>query len=299
MIDLFLLLVFIACLGIVAAWLAENPGSVTIHWFDYRIDTSFAFLLLLALIAAALLVFIYSLVHRLMRAPKRHAERRELKHHRQGLTEITHSVAALAAADIAGAESHIRKAEKFLGKGPLVLLLSAQVAKSRGDDEKTRLMLEQMLDHKETEYLAARSLSDAAGRKKLFPKALALAERAMALNPKETGSLASVVGLHVRLGQWQEAMHAIGRVTRKGHVKRADIRRLPRSIVHLAQRWTAGGWPPGSRKRRWPRPVPLSRSCRILCLPRCLPPGHSSQPVNRARPPTCCSRHGKNRRIRS
>jgi len=231
MINLLLLLFFLGCLGIATAWMAENPGHVTIHWFDYRIDTSFAFLLVMALIAAVVVAYGWILVRRLILAPVHFSERRNLKHYRKGLTELTYSVAALASADTREAEIHTRKAEKLLGRIPLTLLLSAQIARSHGDDAKTRLLLEQMLEHKETEYLAARSLSDAASKQQMFPKALALAERAHALNPK---GIESIVSLHTRLGQWQEAMLAIDKAVRKGRITRASMRHY-KGCVYLQQ----------------------------------------------------------------
>jgi HemY protein len=231
MLNLLLLLTFLTCLGITAGWLAENPGNVTIFWFDYRIDTSFSFLLAVALVLTALLSYALVILRRVILAPGAFAERRGLKQHRRGLTEITYSVAALACADIKAAEAHTRKAEALLGRTPLTLLLSAQIARSQGDDARTRLLLDQMLDYKETEYIAARSLSDAATKQEIFPEALHMAQRAHALNPKEIKTL---LGLHLRLGQWQEALAAIIKSTKKGSISRAEARHY-RSLVYITQ----------------------------------------------------------------
>lgn len=229
MLNLLLLLIFLSCLGIVSAWVAGNPGSVTIHWFDYQIDTSFAFLLLLAIVGAALLAYSWLLVRSLILAPALFSESRRLKHYQKGLTELTHSIAALAVADVENAKIHTRKAEKQLGRAPLIMLLTAQIARSQGDDAQTKLLLEQMLNHKETEYLAARSLSEVASKQQHFPKALSLAERAQALNPKGTDSL---VSLQIRLGHWQEALTVLAQAARKRQISRAELRRW-RGIVHL------------------------------------------------------------------
>lgn len=231
MIRFLLILALLTALGSGAAWLAGHPGNVTIHWFDRRVDTSFAFLLLVATVAACVLTYIVLLLHRLAQIPVHFSERRTLKHYQQGMIELTCSVAALAASDSKAAESHTRKAEKLLGRTPLTLLLSAQVARSRGDDEKTRLLLEQMLEHEETEYLAARSLSDSASKEHLFPKALELAKRAQAIN---TGATESLVSLHLRLGGWQEALAAISKAVRKGSLSRSEMRRL-NGMVYLLQ----------------------------------------------------------------
>jgi HemY protein len=234
MLNLLLLLVFIACLGLSAAWVAENPGAVTIHWFDWRIDTSFAFLMLLTVAGAFTMAYLYSVIYRLLKAPGHIAANRRLRHYRRGLSELTYSVAALAASDIKHAERHTRKAERLLGQTPLTLLLSAQIARSRGDDARTRMLLEAMLEHQETEYLAARSLSDAASKQQLFPKALNLAQRAYSVNPQETASVTAMIGLHLRLGQWQEALHAIDKAARKSGMRQAD-RLHYKGLTHLKQ----------------------------------------------------------------
>jgi uncharacterized membrane-anchored protein len=69
MLNLLLLLTFLTCLGITAGWLAENPGNVTIFWFDYRIDTSFSFLLAVALVLTALLSYALVILRRVILAP--------------------------------------------------------------------------------------------------------------------------------------------------------------------------------------------------------------------------------------
>ena len=238
MIAIFLLLIAISCFGLVAAWLAENPGNVTIYWFDYRIDTSFAALVLFALMVAVVVTVCYSLFRRFVLAPERFVQKRSLKYYSQGLSEITHSVAALAASDITTAEAHTRKAEKLLGSTPLILLLSAQIAKSRGDEDKTRDLLVQLLEHKETEYLAAKSLSDAAGKQQLLPQALEFAQRAQKVNPKEAQAAWALFDLQLSLKHWQEAEQQATNAHKKGAFNRADLRKA-RGRLALEQAKTA------------------------------------------------------------
>lgn len=225
MIALFALILAITCFGLVAAWLAENPGTVTIFWFDYRIDMSFAGLLLAAFVAALLVTFSYLLIRKFVLAPKRFLERRTLKCYRDGMSELTYSVAALAASDLATAEAHTRKAEKLLGRTPLTLLLSAQIAKNHGDETKTRALLEQLLEHKETEYLAAKSLADAAGKQQLFPQALAFAKRANSVNPKDAQAAWALFEVEISMQQWEEAAHYAAAARKKGAFSRADYKR--------------------------------------------------------------------------
>jgi HemY protein len=230
MINIALLLILLTCAGMISAWIAENPGSVTIHWYDYQIDTSFGFLLLVALISIVLLSYAYSLLRRLLCAPDYFYNKRRLKNYERGITELTCSVAALASSDMKEAELHTRNAEKYLGTTPLTLLLSAQVARSQGNDSKTQALLEQMLEHKETEYVAARSLSDSASKNNPAA-ALTLAQRAYAINP---AGVPKLVSLHIKQQQWHTALEAIDNAKRKGKITRSDMRHL-KAMVYAAQ----------------------------------------------------------------
>lgn len=228
MMDMLLLLVLLACLGMSVAWLAENPGSITLNWMDYRIDTTAAFVLALTLVSALALAYAYLLIRRVLGARKWVAQQRSLRHYRQGMQHLTHSVVALAAADVNAADEHTRKAEKLLGSSPLTLLLSAQVSRLQGNDTRTHTLLESMLAHKETEYLAARLLSESASRSHQLPKARELAARASALNPQGTPALLS---LHLRLREWQQGALLLTRALRTGKITRHQLRHL-QAMLH-------------------------------------------------------------------
>jgi HemY protein len=159
MIKLWLFLFFLAGLGFAATWVADHPGNAVIYWLDYRIDTSFAVLGLTAILVAWFLVYFHSIVHHIATAPKRLQERRQLKNFEHGLRELTYSVSALAGSDLLTAEKHAQKAQRFLGQTPMGLLISAQIARTRGDEEKTRALLDVMLKHKETSQIATRLLN--------------------------------------------------------------------------------------------------------------------------------------------
>ncbi len=231
MIALFALLFIVAGCGLGAAWLGANPGMVTITWFDTQMETSVAVLLLLAIIAAIILTFMYNLLRRIFLAPSRFKERRSLKQYRLALTEVTHSVAALAVGDMDSASRYTKRAEKSLGTTPLTLLLRAQISKNAGSDEDTRKLLEQLLDHPETEYLAAKSLSDAAQKQHLLPKALQLAERAHRVNPKEVNGAWAVFNLHLDAEHFQEAEAHARNARKVGAFSRADMTKAKGKIA--------------------------------------------------------------------
>ncbi len=230
MINLLLFLFFIACASLAAALVVENPGIVEMRWFDYQIETSVAFILF-SILATALLIILLTLIIRLVfTAPSRFMERRNVRQLRSGLTELTYSISALASSNIDAAQTHIRKVEKLLGNTPLTILLSAQIAKTKGDEVKTQKLLEQLLEYKETEYLAARSLSDSANKQDNLPKALLMAKKARGIAPGNNASGLAVISLQTRLGHWDEALANINSLK----LPRSEKNRI-RSLILLGR----------------------------------------------------------------
>lgn len=221
MIRLLIILFTLSALGILGAWIAENPGNVTMHWFDYRIDTTISVMGLLFILGGIILAWIYLILRALITLPKSFSEKRTLRSYRKGLDELTQSVVALASADAKTASIHTIKAEKYLGKSPITLLLSAQVSRLQGDDVHTQHLLEEMLEHKQTEYIAARYLSETATANNQLTKARELAARAQKSSTQGTKQLLS---LHIQLGEWQQAVLLLQKSLRSGSITRSELR---------------------------------------------------------------------------
>lgn len=230
MINLLLFLFFVACASLAIAMVVDNPGRVTMLWFDYQIETSVAFIILVILLAAIFIVLFTLIIRLIIASPSQFWQRRNVKQLNNGITELTYSIAALASSNITAAETHVHKVEKLLGKTPLTILLSAQIAKNKGNDAATHALLEQLLGYKETEYLAARSLSESASQNANLPKALQLAKKALELNPKDSSATIAVASLQIRLKLWDEAISNIQRTK----LPRKEKSRLL-ALTHLAR----------------------------------------------------------------
>lgn len=208
MINILLFLFFIGCSSLAAAMLVDNPGNVTMIWMNYQLETSVSFIIFAVILLLLTTILLTLLIRKIITAPSEIWRKRNVNQLKSGLSELTYSIAELASSNINAAEKHLHKVEKLIGHSPLTLLLSAQIAKSRGDEIKTQNLLERLLTHKETEYLAARSLSDNASKQQNLPKALLMARKANGLNPKDEGSSLAVISLLVRMGSWNEALAA-------------------------------------------------------------------------------------------
>ncbi|MBV8939269.1 MAG: hypothetical protein JO089_05465 [Alphaproteobacteria bacterium] len=236
MIRLLLYVVVFGAISALAAWLADYPGHVTFTWEGWRVDTSIAMLLLALGIELAFLLFVWSCFRALLHLPRRAREWKSLRQSRQTLKAVTESLVALAASDLPAARKATRRVEALQPGQPISLLLGAQVAKAEGNDARMRLLLNAMLTHAATRFLAARSLSDYHLQHADAEAGLHYAHDAQAAQPESESALRLTVESFLRLGQMGRALNAVDAARR--HISRSTRRRL-QALIYLAQLETA------------------------------------------------------------
>ncbi len=198
-------LVVLAAAAAAIAWLADHPGSLTLYWRDYRIDTSVAVLAGAVALASALAAALYQLWRWLRRAPAAVARRRRESRRLKGYRALTQGMVAVAAGDPTEARRQARRADVLLNEPPLTMLLSAQAAQLNGDEAAAANYFSAMLERPETEFLGLRGLVVQASKTGDTARALALARRAKALSPRTSWVLSTLFELEARAGQWSSA----------------------------------------------------------------------------------------------
>lgn len=205
MIRFTLAFLLVAVLAALAAWLAGQPGTVTVDWRDYRVEAS---LLVPAaavgvLIAACLIV--YRLWSWLRRGPSRLGQMRATDRRRRGFVALTQGLTAVAAGDAPRARRLAQRAEALLDEPPLTLLLSAQAAQLGGDEAATQRHFKAMLERPETEFLGLRGLMNQAEREGDEERALALARRAYEKSPDSPWAIQALLDHEIEAGNWRAA----------------------------------------------------------------------------------------------
>ncbi len=228
-------LVFFAVLVVliaIAAWFAEHPGTVTLRWQGWRVDTSVGVLSLGVAAVAVIAALVYRLWGILRRAPRRLAEMRERRRRRRGYTALTRGMVAVAAGDPEEARRQARRADSLLEELPLTMLLAAQAAQLEGDEAAARKYFAAMLERPETEFLGLRGLLLQAGREEDSERALRLAHRAYKLKPDTPWVLNSLFDLQIRKGQWREAQEVVRRAIRRDVIGREQGGRHKAILLH-------------------------------------------------------------------
>jgi HemY protein len=223
-------LVVVAALAGTAAWLADSPGSVTLHWQGWRLDTSVAVLIIAMTLIAAATALIYRLWLFLRRAPARLGQARREGRRRRGYLALTRGMVAVAAGDAGEADRQAKRAEVLLDEPPLTLLLSAQAAQLVGDESAAGRFFTAMLDRPETEFLGLRGLLNQANKRGDAGETLRLAERAYHLKPDSEWVAGSLFEQQVRAYRWADAEETLARAVKKGLVD-DDVGRRRRAVL--------------------------------------------------------------------
>jgi HemY protein len=231
-------LIVIAIVVAAAGFLAGVPGHVALTWQGWRIDTSVAVLVLAVIILGMLAAALFHLLRKILGGPRAFMRARRERRRREGYRALTQGMVAVAAGDADEAQRHARKADALLAEPPLTLLLSAQAAQLKGDEQAARKYFTAMLDRAETEFLGLRGLVMQALRGGDERAALHLVERARTLRPKTPWVLQSLFELQARAGKWLEAETTLAEALKRkvlGH----DAARHHRAVLLHEQSRTA------------------------------------------------------------
>ncbi len=197
--------IIIALLAFAAVWLAEKPGSVSLEWAGYQVETSFGVLAVAVGAVAVLSALSYRLWLFIMRAPGSVRGAWRSNRRNKGFQALTKGMVAVAAGDAEEAKRQAKRAEGILSDPPLTMLLSAQAAQLSGDERAAERFFKAMTDNHETEFLGLRGLLNQAMARGDSDDAIALARRAHRLKPNSEWVSKSLFELQTRSGQWLDA----------------------------------------------------------------------------------------------
>jgi HemY protein len=208
-----------------AVFIADRPGTVSLVWQGWRVDTSVAVLVLGVVIVAMIAAALFHLLRLVVRGPHMIARGRRERRRRRGYRALSQGMVAVAAGDPAEAKRFAKQADVLLAEPPLTLLLSAQAAQLNGDEQAAHKYFTAMLDSAETEFLGLRGLIMQALKRKDEGEALTLAGRAKTLRPKTPWVLATLFELQARAGKWVEAEATLALAARRKALTALDSAR--------------------------------------------------------------------------
>ncbi len=198
------ILVFLFVIALVAMGLGsllEQPGSLSLTWFGYHIDTSP--LVGLGAVALAAIV-IWSLLRFIFAIPSLVAISTRARRRARGHEAISRGILAAGVGDARKAERASRDARKYLPQEPLTLLLQAQAAQLAGDRASAEHAFRAMTARPETKLLGLRGLHAESLRQGDHDAAHKIAIEAQAIAPLAWSGQA-VLDRYTEQNDWEAA----------------------------------------------------------------------------------------------
>jgi len=228
-------LVFIAAVAALAyglEWVVDHPGSLTLVWGDYHIDTTIAAALAAIVVVVIGLLFLGWTLWAILGAPWRMSAGWARRSREKGFKAITRGIAAVAAGDANLARKAALEAQRHLPAEPLTKYLSAQSAQLSGDAGKAEAHFHEMTLHDETRLLGLRGLHIEAKRRDDAEAAHHFAKTAHEIAPLPWAGEA-VLAHHTALGEWDRARAVIEESFKAKAIDYETAQRL-RAVIETA-----------------------------------------------------------------
>jgi HemY protein len=222
-----------------SVYMADRPGTVSLVWQGWRIETSVAVALAALLLGFVVVAMVVALLLRLIQTPRYIRRQRRDKNRLRGYRELTQGLVAIAAGDGREAERQRQRAEASFRKGrlatpPLARLLAAQSALLRGDADAAKTEYGAMLDDPDATFLGLRGLIVQALKTGDDAAALDLTQRAKRLKPQSTWVLQSQLTLEARAGAWRQGLETLNEAVKRQALT-AEAGRRHKAVMLIAR----------------------------------------------------------------
>jgi HemY protein len=234
MVGVILFLVLLAAIATGAAWLADQPGTVTVVWLGRQIEFDVLTGIVGILIAAIVAMAVIALLKWLISSPRIAARAMHRKRVAKGQEAISRGIVAIGAGDRRAAEKHAHDARRLVPHAPLTLLLNAQTAQLAGDRSGAEQAFRAMLDRPDTKILGLRGLYIEAQRRGDAPAARAIADEAAKTSASATWATQAVLEQQGQARDWDGALASIERQYAARTIDKDTARRL-RAVLLTAK----------------------------------------------------------------
>jgi HemY protein len=221
---IYVLLVFALAVGF--AWLADNPGSLTLSFQEYDIRTTVMAAAVALIVVLVLGRVIWLVVRGILRAPVRLSRQAAERRREAGHTALTEGFVAVGSGDPSLASYYAAESRYYAQGDALTLLLTAQTAQLTGDDMGARAAFEAMLAKPKMRVLGYRGLFNEARRRGDAEAARSFAEAADREKPGLGWAGTALLEYQAADGDWADALTTLTNLSAAGAIDSDRAKRL-------------------------------------------------------------------------
>jgi len=215
----------LAAVIVVAVWLAEQQGAVSIEFHGWLIETTAGMLIFSVLIAAVVVILLWRILRSILGTPHAIGRVRHRRRRNRSYVALVKSLAALASGEGVTALRHASEAEA-IGEPALGHLAAAEAAEMAGDDARAEEEYTRLADRPDTMMIGLKGLTGLAERQGHLAQALAHARRARKLAPRSPWAAAKLFALEERTGALDQAERTLADASKLGAVSPTEANRL-------------------------------------------------------------------------
>lgn len=227
----------------IAAWVISLPGTLTLEVAGWRMQPRLGTAVVLLLVSAALIIIVWSVVRRVLGAPRAMARRSAKRRREQGVQALSDAVIALQSGDPARARLMAREAQARLPGSGAAKLLEARADLALGDMPAAREHYRALIDNERTAVAALTGLYDQARAQNREDVAITFAKKTLALAPQTQWASQAVFDDLTARGQWAEAVAMVNTEQAPSREDKAKKRRKQAVIETARARESEVGQP--------------------------------------------------------
>ncbi|MGI9350468.1 MAG: heme biosynthesis protein HemY [Rhizobiaceae bacterium] len=227
-------LLIVLALGLLFAWVADNPGTLYLQWDwlaaklgrpgeEVGVPLTLAFALLVGLIA--LIMIMAGILKGIFGMPSLLARFFDNRRREKGYRALSQGLIAASSGDVDTARSLAKESGKLLNDEPLVALLGTQTALLEGKRDEARANFQKMLDEDSTRMVALRGLFLEAERQGEPEAARHYAEEAVKEAPSLPWAGSAKLRYQAADSDWDAAINTLEANRSAGLVDRAAAKR--------------------------------------------------------------------------
>lgn len=224
----------IAVLIAIALWLAGQPGDISLHWFDYKVDAALGLVLAGLFILILVCLSLYRFIRAIADIPAIFARRRAITRRDKAYQSLTKGLSAVAAGDARTAVKMSRKVRGLINDhSGLPLLLEAQAAQLEGREDEALALFHRLSESKDAGFLGVRGLLSAALERGDNVRALAFARKGLDMFPRQPWLLDMTLKLETGAREFPEALKTLRKAEKAGTITGPDIKSARVAIAHI------------------------------------------------------------------
>lgn len=235
-IAVFILILFAIAFGF--AWLADNPGTVTVQWDWLNQGQAYELGLISVVVALAVLfiafMVLWWIVSAIINSPKSFGRWRAGRRRDKGYSALSKGLVAAGAGNAPLAKKLSKESQKLLENEPLVAMLDAQTALLEGDRAEARKKFETMLSDDETRLLGLRGLYVEAEQEGALEAAAHFAKEANTHTPGTPWAAKALLKVQTISGEWAEAQQTLEQNRSAGVLDKDEYNRK-KAVILTAQ----------------------------------------------------------------